>query len=140
MGCYTHQKQPLAHPLGANFMEGVAILRYRHQRVYVNTTFTYAKYGDDWGDVKETGKSYGKDPTVPSNYRISAYGIKQFQGNVTKLFTADMQASCLLNPKSKLNFTLGCRLYDRRSETATKTSNYLYCSLRWSLKSWYHNY
>lgn len=49
---YTHYNQPLAHPLGANFMEFILQLRYQPlPNLTMNAKFITARVGDDTLDV-----------------------------------------------------------------------------------------
>lgn len=48
MGNYTHYNQPVAHPLGANFFEGIGILRYQpHKRIMATLRVISWKQGVD---------------------------------------------------------------------------------------------
>ena len=44
---YAHYSQPLAHPLGGNFMEGLGIVRYQRKRLSANGIFGVMMYGTD---------------------------------------------------------------------------------------------
>lgn len=47
---YVHYSQPLAHPLGANFREGIGIVRYQHKRLFITGIFGAMQYGQDRSD------------------------------------------------------------------------------------------
>ncbi len=54
---YTHYNQPLAHPLGANFREGLLIFRYQmRNKIQFNLKNMYAIYGGD-NDTTNWGQS-----------------------------------------------------------------------------------
>lgn len=79
---YSHYRQPLAHPLGANFREAVAILRYQpHPRIQIQwKTIGYEKGKDgadeNWGGdiLKENDinrmRTYGNTTTQGKGYRV----------------------------------------------------------------------
>ena len=45
--CYGNYNQPLAHPLGANFKEGIFIISYTYKKLTAQAKITYAMYGDN---------------------------------------------------------------------------------------------
>lgn len=137
LGCYTHHKQSLAHPLGANFKEFVGILNYRHKRLALHSQFNYAKYGDD---IPGDTLSYGHNPNIPSKMRNAQYGVHTLQGNKTTLKYADFSATLLINPRNMMNFTMGVRTRKMNSQTDANNSTHMYFALRWSLKNHYYDY
>jgi Capsule assembly protein Wzi len=72
---YTHYNQPLAHPLGANFQEFIAIANYQPQKKwYINAKIIYYTQG-----VDTAGKNFGASPfrsylTRPSENGFSIGG------------------------------------------------------------------
>ena len=65
---YGHMNQPLAHPLGANFIESATFLNYRHNRIFIEAKYTYAVYGAD-----SAGTDYGKNIFVSYVNRADDY-------------------------------------------------------------------
>ncbi|MEL7006364.1 MAG: hypothetical protein AAFN93_27100, partial [Bacteroidota bacterium] len=83
---YTHYRQPLAHPLGANFRELIVSGSYQPlDRLMLRGTLLLADYGS--GPVN--GFSIGRDPLINSNNRgISSendFDNRQGQGIQTDL-------------------------------------------------------
>jgi hypothetical protein len=96
---YSNYNQALAHPLGANFREGLAILNYSYKRFDIQAQAMYAQYGIDL--FKE--ENYGKD--IFKSYdegRPDDYGNKIAQGTGSKLLYGDLKVSYMLNPKYNL--------------------------------------
>jgi hypothetical protein len=93
---------PLAHPLGANFMELIAILRYEKNGFYGIAKLQYAKQGRD--DVGEHNGSniYVSDFLISPNLDV-AYNNKFLQGVSTKIVSAELRGGYLLNPKINLS-------------------------------------
>lgn len=137
LGCYTHLNQSMAHPLGANFKEGIFILNYHHGRAQARAQVNIAKYGDDFpGDTV----TYGHNPTLASDTRNAQYGVHTLQGLKTELHYFDVSGSFIINPKSMLNVSAGLRIRTRESEQTSEYSRNFYVALRWSLKSKYYDY
>jgi len=68
---YTHYNQPLAHPLMANFVEALAILRYQPApRWYFQGRVTRWVAGSDVGGV-----NWGNNPFRPYPTRTADYGF-----------------------------------------------------------------
>ena len=139
MGTYTHNYQPLAHPLEANFHELVGIMQYRHKRLYMRGQVNIAKYGENM-DFKNDSISYGKNPNIPSRRRNDDYGIKMFQGRSTNQMYAEAQIAWLINPRSRLNIALNFRYRHKENDVVDETSKHVSLALRWGLKSWYRDY
>lgn len=99
---YTHMSMPLAHPLGANFMELLAILRYEKNSFYGIAKLQYAKQGRD--DVGEHNGSniYVSDFLISPNLDV-AYDNKFLQGVSTRIVSAELRGGYLLNPKINLS-------------------------------------
>ncbi|MGB3467096.1 MAG: hypothetical protein WBA74_17575 [Cyclobacteriaceae bacterium] len=89
---YSHYEQPLAHPLGANFTELLAIVRYRPlPKLYFYGKLLTAEYGED----TETS-NVGKNILLPNPSRDSDEGNFVGQGINTKLLFAELRVSYML--------------------------------------------
>lgn len=96
---YAHYNQALAHPLGANFREALAILNYSYKRFDIQAQVMYAQYGIDLFD----SKNYGKD--IFKSYdegRLGDYNNRIGQGMGSKLKYGEIKVSYMLNPKYNL--------------------------------------
>ncbi|MGB0916501.1 MAG: hypothetical protein ACPGU4_02830 [Flavobacteriales bacterium] len=89
---YGHYNQSLAHPMGANFMESVNVLRYRKNNWMFEGKFVYANYGLDTSNV-----SYGGNIYKSYLLRDGEYGHEMIQGLDTKLFLWQFRAEYILN-------------------------------------------
>lgn len=79
---YTHYNQPLAHPLGANFNEVIAMARYQPAPKWtILGKIFYWKQGLDTG-----GRSFGKNIFIPNipPYRQGDYGYDLVSGIESK--------------------------------------------------------
>ncbi len=106
---YTHFRQPLAHPLGANFREFLGIIRYKiTPQLTVYGTLMWTKQGVDYD-----GKNWGGNLLLDYETRVSDFGNSIAQG--TPLYTRfmDLRVSYMLFH----NLFLEGRLLSRREET-----------------------
>ncbi|SIO49008.1 hypothetical protein [Chitinophaga niabensis] len=94
---YSHYNQPLAHPLGANFVEWMNIADYRYKRWFLRGQIQLAQYGLD-----STGTNFGKDIFKSYETRTYEYGNKIGQGLKTNLLYMQGTVAFLLNPKYNL--------------------------------------
>ncbi len=130
---YTHYNQPLAHPLGGNFMEGLGMLRFQRSRLTVNGTFSVMMKGTD-----PPGRNYGGNPL--KNYEDRLRDNDNFigQGRKTIITYADLRLSYML----KHNFFLEGRFLSRMQNSQyipdiynTTVANF---AIRWNApyRSW----
>jgi hypothetical protein len=81
----------LAHPLGSNFAETVAQLKYQFKRWGIQWTATYAKMGRD---SFLNGRNYGAN--ILRSYddkRVSDFSSTMYMGKLTKLMVNDVVIS-----------------------------------------------
>ncbi len=85
---FSHYNQALAHPLGANFKEGLLIVQYQpHKRVTLEGRLIRAESGED-----ANGENWGGDILLPNTTRISDFENETGQGiaTTTTLFGLDI--------------------------------------------------
>jgi hypothetical protein len=88
---YGYLLQPLAHPLGTNFREGILIIRYAKNKWLLSSKFTIARYGLEPG-----GKTVGADIYRSSNFYSKTYGNFIGQGTTTNVFDQEIKISRIL--------------------------------------------
>ncbi|MBK9255830.1 MAG: hypothetical protein IPM42_10110 [Saprospiraceae bacterium] len=99
---YSHNSQPLAHQLGANFKEWLFFLRYRvTERLNVNAKLLRSTYGDDLGR-----SNWGGNILLPHESREREYGNFTGQGisKSVNAFNLDFQHEFYHNFYLDLNF------------------------------------
>ncbi len=88
---FVHYRQPLGHPLGANFMEILGVLRYQpFTRLHLTGKFIYADIGED-----SNGSNWGSNLLI-SNVDVddtNEYGNKIGQGVETSILFARFTAT-----------------------------------------------
>lgn len=137
---YAHYNQPLAHPLGANFVESVTHIAYRKNRIFGELEIMYASQGRD-----TLGSNWGTD--VYRNYRDrnEDYGNEIGQGVNTKILYTDLKIGYLFNPKTNLRFQIGFtyRQFSPEVEVGDlkrNTTKYFYAGLSTNLTNRYHDF
>ena len=106
---YSNYSQPLAHPLGANFTEVIAIVRYQPlPKLNVIAKSILATTGRD-----AANQNWGGDILKNYNTRQSEYGNFVGQGNKTNILYFDLTASYMI----KHNLFIEAKQLIRRSES-----------------------
>jgi len=86
---YTHYNQPLAHPLGSNFQEVLAIINYQPaNKWYITAKAIYYYQGLD-----SAGKNFGGNPFRNYASRTMNTGFKVGSGSKATCFNGIFQAS-----------------------------------------------
>ena len=104
--CYGSYSQPLAHPLGANFTEFIALARYNLPKLIIEAKLLNAKYGTDVDSI-----NLGQNIHLPNQTNTNIYGNYTHQGNLHTSLINQIQVSYLLNKDMHFYFNLGIRNY-----------------------------
>lgn len=128
-GSYSNYRQPIGHPLGANFSEWVGIVRYQPiARLNLIAKVFYADIGRD-----DMGQNWGSDILKNSNTREQEYGNTIGQGNANTILFADFTASYML----KHNFFIDVKQIVRNSKSDLPAYNsntsLTSVALRWNM-------
>ena len=135
-GSYSHYRQSLAHPLGANFNEFVGVVRYQpFNRLYLTAKLIKASYGLDDVDQNWGGQILKNNTTRERNL-----GNEIGQGQSTDLTFVDLTASYMF----KHNIFIDAKLVKRdvASELTRAESNTTLAmlSLRWNIPQRLHEF
>lgn len=133
---YANYQQPLAHPLGANFREGIARLRYQpFQRLVIQARLMRAYTGLD-----PEGESWGGNVLLPNGLRQSDFGNFIGQGIATTITLAALE----LRYAFYHNMFLELEFFHRRQENdvpeLTYTTNYIGGGIRINLAKTYNDF
>ncbi len=85
---YGHYNQALAHPAGANFVEALALLSYRSNKLQLVAKGSYFVTG-----VSTITQNYGNNIYTSYTSRVADFGVTTLQGNRIQRITANLQAS-----------------------------------------------
>lgn len=141
---YSHFNQPLAHPLGANFYEGIGMLSYAHHRLNIQVKAMYAIIGKDTAFSKvsmgqNVQLSYLNRPTL-ANGNPQDYNHYIGQGVRTEIIQLDGKISYYVIPKINLRLECGLILTQLKNAMGyNKNYPYLYLGLRSSLHNFYRD-
>ncbi len=124
---YTHYNQPLAHPLGANFVEGVGIARYQRDKLSLTGIFRVAKYGAD-----PDGRNYGSNITKDYNSKFRDEGNFIGQGRTTITTFVDGRASYMLRHNLFVEGRYMYRLQSSQFKPLEYTNNFATIGIRWN--------
>jgi hypothetical protein len=127
--------QPLAHPLGANFVESATFVNYRYKRIFMEAKCVYAVYGAD-----SAGVDYGKNIFISYNKRPKDYGNVMVQGIETELITASIRGAYMLDTKMNLKIELGFAERMERTQTKTVQTPFVFIGIRMDLSNMYTDF
>ncbi|MEM9328416.1 MAG: hypothetical protein AAGA85_22300 [Bacteroidota bacterium] len=130
---YTHYRQPLAHPLGANFTELLFKASYQPwPRWTFRTDFLWADYGS--GPVN--GLSIGRNPFINTNNRgpgeSNDFGHRQGQGIKSILTMGQLRMSYMWKHNLFADFHIAARSEDRE-DRPINNSVFFSLGARWNV-------
>ncbi|MEZ0611069.1 hypothetical protein ACAW74_21325 [Fibrella sp. WM1] len=130
---YAHFNQPLASPLGANFMEGLGTLRYQNKRLSVNGTFSLMMYGTD-----PPGRNYGGNVLKDYEERLRDYDNFIGQGRKTITTYTDLRLTYMLKHNLFLEGRYLNRMQDSQYIPDTYKTSIVNVAIRWNApyRSW----
>lgn len=99
---YSNGPLPLAHPMGANFLEFLGILSYYNSGFTVTGKVVAIRTGIDINDTMNFGQNVFQSYIT----REDDYGNKLWQGCPTNIFLAELTASYVFNTKFPLRVQL----------------------------------
>jgi len=130
---YTHYRQPLAHPLGANFREVVLLGRYQpFHRLIIEGRLLRATTGEDDGQ----GSNWGTNLLVSSNSRSLDYGNDIGQGVATTITITGLDISYMLTHNVYLDLQYFRRQKDSALADRQGTDFYMLGGIRVNLGQW----
>jgi hypothetical protein len=134
---YTHYNMPLAHPLGANFQEFIAIVRAQpYPKVYLQFKIFYSKQGLD-----SNGVNFGANPLrdyrerevdLTTVSRLREFGYNVGSGNKATTVNANFLASYEF--KENLFFDLSAQFRNVQYELGGNTNTtVISAAIRWNM-------
>lgn len=123
---YTHYNQPLAHPLGANFQEALAIIRYQPApkwNVYLQAIYYYQ-------GLDSAGKNFGGNIFRDYTTRSMNDGFKIGSGNKATCFNGYVQVSYELKENLFVELSGQYRMYKTLLAPASSNSTIITGGIR----------
>lgn len=128
-GSYSHYRQPLAHPRGANFKEVVGIMRYQPTgRLMLTGKLMYADYGLD-----TLSSDWGGNILIPNTQKERTYGNSIGQGVSTRQVYGSLRVSYQLKHNLFLDVGHVFRKVDSDHLPYEATTNYTSATVRWNI-------
>ncbi len=135
-GNYAHYNQPLAHPMGGNFVEALGIASYTFKRWYFRGQLTYANYGLD----PNAEVSYGQNIFKPYTMRTGDYGVKGGQGIETDFLYGQGTIAFVLNPKYNLRLEVSAAARQEKNTLGTNREFIFSFGLRSTFRQFYYDF
>lgn len=141
---YGHNNQSLAHTLGANFSEFIAIGRYHRGRIYGNAKVIIAKRGFEF-NTPDDQLFYGGSIYGTEDDRVAGEGNEIGQGNTTDFFHTELEAGYLINPATNLKVYGSVIFRDFKPSLNTEDvfenqTTWVNFGIRTDLFNWYYDF
>ncbi|MFN8206737.1 MAG: hypothetical protein U0T82_04930 [Bacteroidales bacterium] len=117
--------QPMAHPLGANFREGILNMKYLKEKHLFSASIIFQQAGTD-----SSSGSYGGDIYKTYDLRFSDLGNHTLQGVKRERMLIDLHYSRMLIPAWDLVLELGGLARLPTGNNRESSAGYLYISLK----------
>ncbi len=124
---YAHFNQPLAHPLGAAFSEGLLIANYQYKRWYVRGQLMLARYDLDSAANVNAGQDIFKPTTEITTSKAATIA--------TSLTWWDIRAGWIINPQTNLRIEAGFTFRNENSNAFSFAGRVFMFGLRGSFRS-----
>lgn len=126
---YVHYNQPLAHPLGANFVEGLGIINYQpYSRWTVTGIFGVMRYGAD-----PPSRNYGGNLLLSYDTRFRDKGNYITQGRETIISYGDLRLTFMPKHNIFIDFRQNFRVSDSQLSRLRYSSALTSIALRWNM-------
>jgi hypothetical protein len=136
---YTHYNEPLAHPLGANFREGIIRATYRYKFFLLEGQSSYAVQGRSGGTLDWGADPLFRNGILPEPVKMS-HQSHILQGIKTSIVNAYAGVSWIVNPVNTLHLSLEYH-YRMESEEGNKnTTGYIMIGLRTNRINHYYDF
>ena len=133
---YTNYRNPLAHPLGANFKELILVGRYQpFNKLYLIGKLIYSDFGED-----SSGINYGSNLLLSTDDRIGNVGNEIGQGIATKNMYLEFNLSYMLKHNLFLDLKNVYRDFDSALNERDRNSFMSMFSVRWNIPQREHEF
>lgn len=132
---YTHNYQPLADPLQANFHEFISIFNYSRGRWYGRLEDLLALRGENPGLTYNNGEDlWGGEANVPP------LGSKTLQGDVYHYWYHQLSLGYLLNPKNRLSLQADFFYRSRSGNSLNQSESGMFIGISRNLFNHYNDF
>jgi hypothetical protein len=128
-GSYSNYRQPIAHPLGANFKEVIGIARYQPiPRLGLKGKLILVQTGRDYGN-----ENWGSDILKDNTSHVKNYGNSIAQGVSNDIFFGSFSAAYQLKHNLFVEGTMVLRMSDSAVKRYDYNSAISSLALRWNI-------
>jgi len=128
-GSYSHYRQALAHPIGANFKEFVGVARYQPiPRLNIKAKLIYADYGLD-----TASSNWGTDILLQNTSREQDFNNEIGQGVATSLIYGNLTLSYQWRHNFFIDLSHTFRKVDSEIDLFDANTNYTSAAIRWNI-------
>jgi hypothetical protein len=114
---YSHYNQSIAHSMGANFREYLAIINYQWKRIYASYKFNFTQAGYDFVGNLGTKENYGNNILRASQQTANDGSVTMFNGTAYNILNNEFRVGYILNPKINLVAELRLQLRNYTSNS-----------------------
>lgn len=132
---YAHYNQPLAHPLGSNFVESISIISYRYKSIYASAKIQIAQTASDTAN-----RNLGNDIYLSYEYNVTPYGNKLLQGTKNNLSNIELKLQYIINPKTNFRIEAGMSQRKFSNKTVSTESTFVWFGLSTLLNNYYFDF
>ena len=126
---YTHYNQPLAHPLGANLQEFIAIAKYQPApKWYIDARAIYYYQGLD-----SAGQNFGSSPFESYNTRPRESGFMIGSGQKVKCLNANLRLSYEWKENLYFEVAFLYRKFSIQNVVSENNTNLITAGIRWNI-------
>ncbi|WP_207436275.1 hypothetical protein [Sabulibacter ruber] len=137
---YQHYQQPLAHPLGANLAEAIAIVRYQPLPKFTLTAKAIAtRYGQD-PEPRNPNSNFGGNVLKPYTTRASNYGYSIGDGVTTDQLYGEVNLSYQILYNMHVDLTQIVRRANAEIDAFDQNSAFTAISFRWNIPQRTHEF
>lgn len=129
---YSHYSQPIAHTLGANFMEALGFIRYQNQRFTAEGRISYAIAGRDTAGLNFGGNVTRQELNIPHEYgNYVGQGLKQH------ILYGEAKFGYIINPAFDFRIEAGATFRQNRSEVGIFNTAIIFVGIRTRIPTQY---
>ncbi len=132
---YTNFNQEIAHPLGANFNEFIAMLNYNYRNFFIELKLNSAKTSTDTLDVNYGSNVFNSFNDITYNDDLSIG-----RGVETSIIHKGFKLGYLINKNTNLHLFIGLDNRTYINSIDNKTTNYYSFGIRTWLRNEYYDF
>lgn len=125
---YTHLNQPLGHPLGANFIEWVAMVNWQPKQWIVNLATTYSRKG-----YSNQDGYLGEDLLVSNIGRAREFDNEMLQGRLIDVANINLTVGRMLIRNWNLRIESGIQYRLERTNAASRNTTVFNIAIKTAL-------